>query len=82
MCDCLTKVILECQDFFPQISTAPKHDCKKILLLGLSGTMAQNQLKYAPKPLANKAKREVSPTKLKSYGENIARINYNSRKKL
>lgn len=60
---------------------APKHDYKKILLFGLRGSRRRNQLISAAKPLANKAKRELSPTKLKSYGENIARINYNSRKK-
>ncbi len=52
---------------------------KETLLSNHRGDRTNRQIR-ASMPQANKAKGSLSPTKIKSYGTNIARMNNNSRK--
>jgi hypothetical protein len=73
---------MDVKTFFPQVRGLRNMIAKKYSFSALEAPGINQTRSIPAKPLANKAKRELSPTKLKSYGENIARINYYSRKKL
>jgi|GEM_PF-4163375 hypothetical protein len=73
---------MDVKTFFPQVRGLRNMIAKKYSFSAFEAPGINQTRSIPAKPLANKAKRELSPTKLKSYGENIARINYYSRKKL
>jgi len=71
---------MDVKTFFPQVRGLRNMIAKKYSFSAFEAPGINQTRSIPAKPLANKAKRELSPTKLKSYGENIARINFYSRK--